>query len=186
MIVMDWLGNMLKLPKSFMFQGTGGEIIQNTTSEVILVTLIAARDKALDVLGFDNINKLVVYASDQTHSTFAKVCKLAGISPRNIRSIPTTLEAGFSMSPIHFRTVVEADVATGLVSLYLCLNVATTSTTAVDPARPITEEANKHGIWVHVDAAYAGSARICPEFRHHFDGIELVESLSFESLQMAA
>ncbi|TYI41414.1 hypothetical protein ES332_A01G019300v1 [Gossypium tomentosum] len=84
MLVIDWLADMLKLPKSFMFQGTGGGVIQNTTSEAILVTLIAARDKALDVDGSGNLNKLVVYASDQTHSTFAKACKMVGISPRNI------------------------------------------------------------------------------------------------------
>ncbi|XVE92845.1 hypothetical protein REPUB_Repub01dG0137900 [Reevesia pubescens] len=178
MTVMDWLANMLKLPKSFMFQGTGGGIIQNTTSEAILVTLIAARDKALDVLGFDNTHKLVVYASDQTHSTFAKACKLAGISPQNIRSIPTTLDTGFSLSPLHLQTVVEADVASGLVPLYLCVNVGTTSTTAVDPIGPLAEVGNKHGMWVHVDAAYAGSACICPEFSHHLHGIERVDSLS--------
>ncbi|EOX99271.1 Tyrosine/DOPA decarboxylase [Theobroma cacao] len=178
MIVMDWLANMLKLPKSFMFQGTGGGIIQNTTSEAILVTLIAARDQALDVLGFDNMRKLVVYASDQTHSTFAKACKLAGISPRNIRSIPTTLDTAFSLSALHLRKAVEDDVAAGLFPLYLCVNVGTTSTTAVDSIGPLADVANEHGIWLHVDAAYAGSACICPEFRHHLDGIERVDSLS--------
>ncbi|XVE49826.1 hypothetical protein DITRI_Ditri01bG0113200 [Diplodiscus trichospermus] len=178
MTVMDWLANMLELPKSFMFQGTGGGIIQNTTSEAILVTLIAARDKALGVLGFDSMHKLVVYASDQTHSTFTKACKLAGISPHNIRSIATTLHTGFSLSPVQLRTVVEADVAAGLFPLYLCANLGSTSTTAVDPIRPLADVANDYGIWVHVDAAYAGSACICPEFRHHLDGIERVDSLS--------
>ncbi|OMO94328.1 Pyridoxal phosphate-dependent decarboxylase [Corchorus capsularis] len=122
MTVLDWLANMLKLLKSFMFQGTGGGVIQNTTSEAMLVSLIAARDKALDAVGFHNMHKLVVYASDQTHSTFAKV--------------------------------------------------------TVDSIRPLADVAKEHGLWVHVDAAYTGSACICPEFRHHLDGIERVDSLS--------
>ncbi|GMJ05538.1 aromatic aldehyde synthase [Hibiscus trionum] len=178
MTVMDWLAGMLKLPESFTFQGSGGGVIQNTTSEAILVTLIAARDKALTVVGADNVNKLVVYASDQTHSMFAKVCKIAGISVRNIRSIPTTLAGGFSLSPFELRTAVEADVAAGLVPVYLCLNLGTTSTTAVDPIEPLARVAKEHGMWVHVDAAYAGSACICPEFRNHLNGIERVDSLS--------
>ncbi|KAJ0113378.1 hypothetical protein Patl1_02141 [Pistacia atlantica] len=142
MVVMDWLANMLKLPKSFMFSGTGGGVIQNTTSESILVTLIAARDKALDVIGINNTCKLVVYCSDQTHSTFTKVCKLAGIYPN------------------------------------LCATVGTTSTAAIDPIEPLAEVAKEFGIWFHVDAAYGGSACICPEFRHYFNGIEQIESLS--------
>ncbi|KAJ4729920.1 Tyrosine decarboxylase [Melia azedarach] len=178
MIVMDWLANMLKLPKTFMFSGTGGGVIQNTTAESILVTLIAARDQALDIIGVENTHRLAVYGSDQTHSTFIKISKLAGISPRNIRSIPTTIDTDFSLSPILLREVVEADVAAGLIPLYLCATMGTTSTAAVDPIEPLAEVANEHGIWVHVDAAYAGSACICPEFRHYFNGIERVDSLS--------
>ncbi|KAH7571437.1 hypothetical protein JRO89_XS04G0053400 [Xanthoceras sorbifolium] len=182
MVVMDWLANMLKLPQTFMFSGGGtaggGGVIQNTTSEAVLVTLIAARDQLLDVIGVESICKLVVYGSDQTHSTFTKACKLAGIDACNIRSIPTTIESGFSLSPSIFRKVVEADVAAGLVPLYLCATVGTTSTTAVDPVDPLAKVANDYGIWIHVDAAYAGSACICPEFRHYLNGIDQVHSLS--------
>ncbi|KAG8502088.1 hypothetical protein CXB51_000272 [Gossypium anomalum] len=167
MLVIDWLADMLKLPKSFMFQGTGGGVIQNTTSEAILVTLIAARDKALDVDGSGNLNKLVVYASDQTHSTFAKACKMVGISPRNIRLIPTTIDAGFSLSPIQLKAAVEADMENGDHFHH-----------DVDPIKLLAGVAKEHGMWVHVDAANAGSACICPEFRHHLNGVELVDSLS--------
>lgn len=86
MVVMDWLASMLNLPNTFMFSGTGGGVIQNTTSESILVTLIAARDKAMQLLGPDCVKRLVVYGTDQTHSTFTKASKLAGIHPPNIRS----------------------------------------------------------------------------------------------------
>ncbi|XP_052208358.1 tryptophan decarboxylase TDC2-like [Diospyros lotus] len=178
MVVMDWLANMLKLPKSFMFSGTGGGVIQGTTSESILCTLIAARDRALEVLGVHNVGKLVVYGSDQTHSTYTKACKLAGIFPCNIRSIPTSPETGFSLCPSLLRRVVEADVASGLVPLFLCATLGTTSTTAVDSLPDLADVASDHGIWLHVDAAYGGSACICPEFRHYLDGIERADSLS--------
>ncbi|GFZ05586.1 pyridoxal phosphate (PLP)-dependent transferases superfamily protein [Actinidia rufa] len=122
--------------------------------------------------------KLVVYGSDQTHSTYTKACKLAGIYPRNIRSVPAGSDTCFAMSPVALRKVIDADVAAGLVPLYLCVTVGTTSTTAVDPLEDLADVANDYGVWVHVDAAYGGSACICPEFRHYLDGIELVDSLS--------
>ncbi|KAM7498204.1 hypothetical protein LguiA_022618 [Lonicera macranthoides] len=178
MVVMDWLAGMLKLPESFKFSGTGGGVIQGTTSESILCTLIAARDRALEIIGVDNVGKLAVYGSDQTHSTFTKACKLAGIFPRNIRSIPTKAETNFSLSHVVLRSVINADVEAGLVPLYLCATVATTSTTAVDPIPPLADVANQYNLWLHVDAAYGGSACICPEFRHYLNGIEHADSLS--------
>lgn len=178
MIVMDWLADMLKLPKSFMFSGTGGGVIQGTTSEAILCTVIAARDRALELNGVDKIGKLVVYGSDQTHSTYTKACKLAGIHPSNIRSIPTTAKENFSLSPVILRQVIEADVAARLFPLYLCVTLGTTSTTAVDPLAPLAHVAEEYGVWLHVDAAYAGSSCICPEYRHYLDGVERVDSLS--------
>ncbi|CAI9090370.1 OLC1v1025133C1 [Oldenlandia corymbosa var. corymbosa] len=178
MVVMDWLAKLLKLPKSFMFSGSGGGVIQGTTSEALLVALIAARDRALTALGSHNIKKLVVYGSDQTHSTYTKVCKVAGIFPSNIRVIPTTSDDDFAMSPTLLRKVMEADVASGLVPLFICATVGTTSTTAVDPIGQLADVAEGTGAWLHVDAAYGGSACICPEFRHFLDGIERVDSLS--------
>ncbi|KAI3897600.1 hypothetical protein MKW92_022143 [Papaver armeniacum] len=178
MVVMDWFADMLKLPSIFKFSGSGGGVIQGTTSEAILCTLIAARDRALDRIGDSNIAKLVVYGSDQTHSTFVKACKIAGILPCNIRSLPTTLDMDFSLSPALVRATVETDVTNGFVPIYLCLTVGTTSSNATDQIDQFTNIASDHGIWVHVDAAYAGSACICPEFRHFLNGIEGVDSFS--------
>ncbi|XP_049413741.1 tryptophan decarboxylase TDC1-like isoform X2 [Solanum stenotomum] len=178
MIVMDWLANMLKLPKTFMFSGTGGGVLQSTTSEAILCTLIAARDRKLDNIGADNIGKLIVYGSDQTHSTYTKACKVAGILPCNIRAVQTSIESDFALSPVVLRGIIEADVAAGLVPLFLCATVGTTSTTAVDPLSQLGQLAEEFDIWFHVDAAYGGSACICPEFRRYLDGIERANSLS--------
>ncbi|XP_076934635.1 tryptophan decarboxylase TDC2-like [Bidens hawaiensis] len=178
MVVMDWLAVMLNLPKSFMFSGSGGGVLQSTTSESTLCTLVAALDRVLNNIGIEHIGKLVVYGSDQTHAMFKKVCKIAGIHPKNIRSVPTCLKNEYSLDPETLQKVIEADVEQGLVPFFLCLTIGTTSTTAVDPINTLADVANKYDMWVHVDAAYGGNACICPEYRHYLDGIERVDSLS--------
>nr|ACO90256.1 tyrosine/dopa decarboxylase-like protein [Eschscholzia californica] len=88
-IVMDWLGKMLKLPSSFLFSGNGGGVLQGTTCEAILCTLTAARDRMLNKIGRENIGKLVVYGSDQTHCALQKAAQIAGINPKNFRAVKT-------------------------------------------------------------------------------------------------
>ncbi|XP_008812851.1 tyrosine decarboxylase-like [Phoenix dactylifera] len=179
-IVMDWMGKMLKLPSSFLFscgQGGGG-VLHGSTCEAVVCTLAAARDKALSKIGADGITKLVVYASDQTHFTVQKASKLVGIPPSNFRAIPTTAASGYALTPDSVRSAMEADIAKGLVPLYLCATVGTTAVGAVDPLLELGKVANKYGVWYHIDAAYAGSSGICPEFRHYFDGVELAHSIS--------
>ncbi|KAK9089514.1 hypothetical protein Scep_028596 [Stephania cephalantha] len=177
-LVMDWMAKMLRLPKTFMFCGSGGGVLHGTTSEAMLCTLVAARDRALAVDPNRDVNKLVVYGSDQTHSTYAKACKIAGIPPENIRTICTTLGSEFGLEPRLVFEAMEADVAGGLKPIYLCATVGTTSSTAVDPVDGLADVAKRFGVWFHVDAAYAGSACICPEFRGYLDGVELADSLS--------
>ncbi|WOL08946.1 hypothetical protein Cni_G17699 [Canna indica] len=180
-IVMDWLGKLLNLPKPFLFSGGGGGVLQGTTCEAILCTLVAARDKALTRIGRDRIGVLVVYSSDQTHCALKKAAQIAGIHPDNIRALPTRRSDAFGLSAKTLRAAVAADVVAGLVPLYLCTTVGTTSSTAVDPLRELCEVAAESGMWVHVDAAYAGSACICPEFRHFIDGVEGADSFSFNA-----
>ncbi|XP_060970700.1 phenylacetaldehyde synthase-like [Cannabis sativa] len=180
-ILMDWLGEMLKLPQSFLFSGTGGGVLQGTTCEAVICTLVAARDRKLAQIGGDNIGKLVVYGSDQTHSAFQKASKIVGILPENCRIIETNKTMSFSMSSKILKQKMFADVEAGLVPLFVCATVGTTATTAVDPLGAIADVAKKYDVWVHVDAAYAGSACICPEFRHFIDGVERVNSFSFNA-----
>ncbi|GAB4840661.1 hypothetical protein Ancab_021428 [Ancistrocladus abbreviatus] len=180
-IVMDWLGQMLSLPKSFMFSGNGGGVLLGTTCEAILTTIVAARDRVLDRIGRENIDRLVVYGSDQTHCSFHKSAKIAGIHPDNIRKIKAPKSSAFGLRPDSFRLAIKADVEAGLVPLFLCATVGTTSTTAVDPIGPLCDVAKDYGIWVHIDAAYAGNACICPEFRHFIDGVEGADSFSFNA-----
>lgn len=180
-LVMDWLGEMLSLPNSFLFSGQGGGVLQGTTCEAVLCTLVAARDQVLSKIGKENIGKLVVYGSDQTHSAFQKASRIAGIHPSNFRVIETTTSTSFALSPDLLRSRICSDIEDGLVPIYLCATVGTTSTTAVDPLGHLCDVANDYGMWVHVDAAYAGSSCICPEFRHFIDGVEGANSFSFNA-----
>ncbi|XP_059667644.1 tyrosine decarboxylase-like [Cornus florida] len=180
-IVMDWLAKLLKLPKSFHFSGGGGGVIHGGTCEAIVCTLTAARDQKLSQIGKENTGKLVVYGSDQTHSSFLKAAHIAGIHPKNFRAISTTKSMEFGLSPDSLLSTILSDVKMGLIPLYICATVGTTSSNAVDPLGPICDVAKQHGIWVHVDAAYAGSACICPEFRRFIDGVEGATSFSFNA-----
>ncbi|KAL8113259.1 tyrosine decarboxylase 1 [Apium graveolens] len=180
-VVTDWFGKMLQLPKSFLFSGGGGGVLQGTTCEAILCTLVAARDKNLRQHGMDNIGKLVVYCSDQTHSALQKAAKIAGIDPMNFRAIETTKSSNFQLCPKRLESAILYDLQNGLIPLYLCATVGTTSSTTVDPLPALTEVAKKYDLWVHVDAAYAGSACICPEFRQYLDGVENADSFSLNA-----
>ncbi|KAK1375522.1 Tyrosine decarboxylase [Heracleum sosnowskyi] len=180
-VVTDWLGKMLQLPKSFLFSGGGGGVLQGTTCEAMLSTLVAARDKSLRQHGIESIGRLVVYCSDQTHCALQKAAKIAGINPKNIRSIRTSKSSTFQLCPKLLDSAISSDIQNGLIPLYLCVTIGTTSSTAVDPLAPLSQVGKKYELWVHVDAAYAGSACICPEFRHFLDGVENVNSFSLNA-----
>nr|XP_027086219.1 tyrosine/DOPA decarboxylase 1-like [Coffea arabica] len=180
-VVMDWFGKMLNLPSSFLFSGGGGGVLQGTTCEAMVATLTAARDQMLRKIGKANIGKLVVYASDQTHFSVQKAAQITGINSNNFRVIQTTKSTNFGLSSDSLHSAINADIDAGLVPLFLCATVGTTVATAVDPLRSICGLAKQHEIWVHVDAAYAGSACICPEFQHFLDGIDGANSFSLNA-----
>nr|P54770.2 RecName: Full=Tyrosine/DOPA decarboxylase 3; Includes: RecName: Full=DOPA decarboxylase; Short=DDC; Includes: RecName: Full=Tyrosine decarboxylase [Papaver somniferum]AAC61840.1 tyrosine/dopa decarboxylase [Papaver somniferum] len=180
-IVMDWFGKMLNLPKSYLFSGTGGGVLQGTTCEAILCTLTAARDRKLNKIGREHIGRLVVYGSDQTHCALQKAAQIAGINPKNFRAVKTFKANSFGLAASTLREVILEDIEAGLIPLFVCPTVGTTSSTAVDPIGPICEVAKEYEMWVHIDAAYAGSACICPEFRHFIDGVEEADSFSLNA-----
>ncbi|KAK8496297.1 hypothetical protein V6N13_100145 [Hibiscus sabdariffa] len=181
MIVLDWLAKMLKLPEDFLSAGQGGGVIQGTASEAVLVVLLAARDKVLRRVGKDALEKLVVYASDQTHSALQKACQIAGIHPENCRVLNTNSSTNYALSPELLSETISHDRTTGLIPFFLCATVGTTSSTAVDPLLSLGKIAKSNGMWFHVDAAYAGSACVCPEFRHYMDGVEEADSFNMNA-----
>ena len=122
-----------------------------------------------------NPTAMVAYASTQTHSSIQKGATVAGY--RHIRLIPVDDKQAMDISAL--RAALASDKAEGLVPVFVAATLGTTGTTAVDPIRPIGEICQEENLWLHVDAAYAGNAMICPEFRHHQDGLELVDSYTF-------
>lgn len=177
--VLDWLVDMMALPQKFKSNSTGGGVLQDTASSSSLVALIAAREKVSN--GEINQNgckgDLTVYTSAQAHSSIEKAVRIAGIGKNNMRLVD--VDDTFAMDTNHLKILIETDIANGLTPAYVCATVGTTSSTALDPLREIGSICREFGIWFHVDAAMAGPAALCPEYRFIHDGIELADSYTF-------
>jgi len=169
-VVADWLVDLLGLPVGWKTTGPGGGVIQMSASDSTHTALVVARERAAGA-----VEDMVVYASEQAHSSIEKGARVAGFG--HVRLIP--VDGEYAMRPDAFEEAVRGDIAAGRIPVAVVSAVGTTATTAVDPVRQIGEIAREHGIWHHVDAAYAGTAMICPEFRHHQDGLELADSYTF-------
>lgn len=168
--VLDWLVDLLGLPQTWKTTSTGGGVIQLSASDSTHTALVVARHMA-----GGPIDDLAVYVSAQAHSSIEKGARVAGF--RHIRLID--VDDLYALRPEALEAAITGDRAAGLTPAFVCSAVGTTGTTAVDPVRRIGEIARREGLWHHVDAAFAGSAMICEEFRHHQDGLELVDSYTF-------
>ncbi len=177
--VLDWLVEMLGLPGKFLSSSTGGGVIQDTASSAVLCALLAARERATDYTsnhkGCDG--RTVAYASTQTHSSLQKAAMIAGIGVDNLRLIE--VDEKFAMRPEAFARQVEADKKAGLFPCFVCATVGTTSSNAMDAIAEVARVARQHNLWLHVDAAMAGTAALCPEFRHLQNGVEFADSYNF-------
>ena len=167
-VVMDWLVGLLGLPDTWKTTGPGGGVIQMSASDSTHTALAVARRLAPP-------GRPVAYTSREAHSSIEKGTRVAGYEQLRLIDVNDR----FAMVPASLEAAVQADVADGLAPAFVNSTVGTTGTTAVDPVRAIGEIARRHGLWHHVDAAYAGSAMLCEEFRHHQDGLELVDSYTF-------
>lgn len=172
-LVLDWLRQMLGLP-----EGMAG-VIQDTASTATLCALLTAREKATDfqsnLRGYKE--NLVVYASDQTHSSIEKGVKIAGYGRDNLRLIPT--DEAYALIPEKLEQAVIADKKRGLKPACVVATIGTTSSAAFDPVVEIGKICRRHGLWLHVDAAYAGSAAILPEKKWILEGCEYADSFVF-------
>jgi len=171
--VLDWLRQMLGLP-----EGLEG-VIQDTASTASLVALLMAREKATDFKANDEglQKKLVIYVSEEAHSSVEKGAKIAGYGKDNIRRIPT--DDAFALIPERLEEAITADKNKGYTPCAAVATVGTTSSAAIDPLRPIGQICQKHGLFLHADAAYAGTAAILPEKKWIIDGSEYVDSFVF-------
>jgi aromatic-L-amino-acid decarboxylase len=174
--VCDWLRQMLDLPAAFRGH------INDTASTSSLVALAAARHRlpglairTRGLAGRPEIPALTLYASDQAHSSIDKAAIVLGLGQDAVRRIET--DADFRMSVPALAAVIASDRRAGRLPLAVVATAGSTSTTSVDPISELAGLCAAQGIWLHVDAAYAGSAAICPELRALMAGIEHADSI---------
>jgi len=174
--VLDWLADALALPDAFTSRGAGGGVIQDTASSATLCALLAARDRVTNGAATERgvPAGLTAYASSQAHSSVEKAVGIAGLGRTHLRLVD--VDATFAMRPDALDEAIRADRTAGRSPCFVAATVGTTSSTAMDPVRAIAGVCRRHGVWLHVDAALAGNAALCPEFRHLLDGLELADS----------
>jgi aromatic-L-amino-acid decarboxylase len=174
--MLEWLRAMIGLPDTF------SGVIQDSASTATLAALLTAREKALghtgNSEGLFGQKPLRVYASAQVHSSVDKAARIAGFGDRNLVRIPTTGPL-FGMNPEALAQAVEADLAAGLKPAAIVAALGGTSVGACDDIAALAAIARAHDIYLHVDAAWAGSAMICPEHRDLMRGAELADSFVF-------
>ncbi len=173
-VMTDWMRQMVGLSAAW------SGVIQDTASTSTLVALMCARERSSNYSltrgGLQAEERpLVVYASSQSHSSVEKAALLAGFGRANVRSIPT--DERYALRADALATQIEADIQRGLTPCAIVATIGTTATTGLDPLEPLAQLAARHGLWLHVDAALAGSAMILPECRWMWQGIEGADSL---------
>lgn len=181
-VVLDWLSKLLNLPGCYLSTTHGGGVIQGSASEAIVTVMVAARDKYLrettsNLSGIEledaiahKRSKMVALGSEAAHSSSQKAAQIAGV---RYRSVPVSKENDFAMTGRDLEKMLEDCKAQGLEPFYLTTTLGTTNTCAVDDFASIASVLARHAppnipgeIWVHVDAAYAGAALVCPEYQH--------------------
>jgi aromatic-L-amino-acid decarboxylase len=168
-VVLGWLREWSGLPANWF------GMIHDTASTSSMHAIAAAREFA-DPESRTRGNRpgLVVYTSEQSHSSIEKGAIAVGIGQDYVRKVP--VDDQFRMRPEALRELIEGDLAAGLRPCCVTATVGTTSTTSVDPVPAIADLCRQHNIWLHVDAAYAGSAALAPEFRWAFEGCGRADS----------
>nr|KAF7427226.1 hypothetical protein H0235_006920 [Vespula pensylvanica] len=181
-ITLNWLGKMLNLPSEFLNcgNGSGGGVIQGSASETTMICLIAAKDrkvrriKSIHPDWDEHIiqSKLVAYSSDQANSSVEKAGLLTSVQ---MKLLPTD---NCSLRGETLLRAIEKDLKDGLIPCYVCVTLGTTGTCAFDNLEEIGPICNQYEIWLHIDAAYAGAAFICPEYRHLMAGVQYADSFN--------
>ena len=165
--VLDWLRELLGLPDRFASTGTGGGVILDSASSGLLAVVVAARQRAGETGatagGAPHRRQLVAYASADAHSSVEKGLGIAGIGRQWLRKIETNAQG--QMDGDRLAAAMDEDARADRIPFFVAATVGTTSAGAFDPVPLIAAAARRHGAWLHVDAAWAGAAAICPEFR---------------------
>jgi aromatic-L-amino-acid/L-tryptophan decarboxylase len=170
--VLDWMVDLLGLPDRFRSTGDGGGVIEDSASSATLCAVVAARERA--IVGGAALGNLVVYGSTQAHSSLEKGARVAGFRRDQVRFVE--VDETFALRPDALATAMAGDRAAGRVPCLVMATVGTTSSLAVDPVAEVAEVAAAAGAWLHVDAAMAGTATVCPEHRDLHRGVERADS----------
>ena len=173
--MMDWLGSMIGIPSAW------DGVIQDTASTATLCSLLTAREQysqyRINTHGLQDRPRYAIYGSDQTHSSIDKAVKIAGLGHANLCKVDT--DEAYAMKPEALEAAMVRDQVAGISPLCVIATIGTTGSTAIDPLRAIGEVCQRNGVWLHVDAAYAGTALTLPEMRHVIDGIEYADTFVF-------
>ncbi|MFN3546390.1 MAG: pyridoxal phosphate-dependent decarboxylase family protein [Mesorhizobium sp.] len=172
--VLDWLRQAIGLPEGF------AGVIQDSASSATLSAVLVMRERALDWMGnsrgLPGQKRLRIYSSDQVHTSIDRAIWVSGIGQENLVRIPTEGPAR-RMDVVALEGAIKADKAAGHLPAGIIACVGGTSVGATDDIGAVCAVAKRHGLYVHVDAAWAGSAMICPEFRSLWSGIEAADSI---------
>jgi aromatic-L-amino-acid/L-tryptophan decarboxylase len=173
-VVTDWMRQMLGLPEAW------SGVINDTASTSTLVALLCARERASDFsLGRGGLQQedrpLVIYTSAHSHSSVEKAALLAGFGKANVRIVPH--EGANAMRPESLENMVKDDILNGRRPCAIVATTGTTTSTALDPIEELADVAQANHLWLHVDAAMAGSAMILPECRWMWQGVERADSI---------
>jgi aromatic-L-amino-acid/L-tryptophan decarboxylase len=180
--VLDWLADLLGLPAAFRSTGSGGGVVQDSSSGANLVALLAALhrvSRGATVRAGVQPDEYTVYVSAETHSSMEKAVRIAGLGSDAVRIVE--VDGDLAMRPAALAARLEKDVARGLVPVLVCATVGTTSTTAIDPLAELGPICQRHGVWLHVDAAYAGVSGVVPELRSLQAGVEWADSYTTDA-----
>ncbi|EFO86083.1 CRE-TDC-1 protein [Caenorhabditis remanei] len=184
LIMLDWFGKMIGLPAEFLpltENGKGGGVIQSSASECNFVTLLAARFEIMKELRqrFPFVeeglllSKLIAYCSKEAHSSVEKACMIGMVKLRILET-----DSKFRLRGETLRNAIQEDRNLGLIPFFVSTTLGTTSCCSFDVLSEIGPICKENELWLHVDAAYSGSAFICPEFRPLMNGIEYAMSFN--------
>ncbi|QIW95681.1 hypothetical protein AMS68_001199 [Peltaster fructicola] len=190
-VVLDWLAQMLHLPKTFLSSTQGGGVTQGSASEAVVTVMVAARERyvrrqieregltdpdEVEDRSFEIKSKLVALASEQAHSS---VKKAAIIASTRFRSINTTRDTAYALDGNTLRAKIEELITNGLTPFFVGVTIGTTNTCAIDDLASIAEVAKDYpDIWIHCDAAYAGAALVLPAYHHLSTQLHFVDSFN--------
>ncbi|MCY4452244.1 MAG: pyridoxal-dependent decarboxylase [Immundisolibacterales bacterium] len=169
---LDWLRQMIGLPEGF------AGVIQDTASSATLCAILAARERATEFAanrrGVSGEDRLTVYTSAESHSSVEKAVRIAGLGSESLRAVPVGADGAMRCDAL--AEALERDVAAGARPILVVATLGTTGASGFDRLDVAGELCRRHGAMLHVDAAWAGTAAIAPEFRWMLEGVEHADS----------